>query len=480
MKYFLAPLLILLLGTCVRAQTYVSVERQDSITQAVIEFLAPIDAKYDVVNYKVLYRTTDTQGNPDTASGLLAIPYDRSLQFPMGVYMHGTATDREAVPSRTGVPERLLTDAIAASGYIAVAPDYLGLGDNDGFHPYVHAASEASTGRDLILAARQWLHEQGIPLNDQLFITGYSQGGHAAQALHRNIQELPGNDSLTVTAGAHLSGPYSISGVMRREVFSENPATLPGFIAYTYVSYNNVYGLYDSLGQVFVQPYLDVVQAFNREETDAETFNADLDTLLQSRDEVIADMYQDSIREQLATNDPDNRLIQVLRDNDTYEWAPEAPTLIYYCTGDEQVPFENSIIADSVMRELGSTTVVLESGGPRDHGQCVQPALLTTLQFFEAYATREASTAVGHAVSVPDFGISPNPVGAGSRLRLHGLERYGRIGYQLYDAAGRAVQSGELGEDRSIALRRAGHPGLYLLRVSLPDGNFTVRKVMLR
>ena len=144
MKNLFTPLLSLcfILGalpygpwaSSISAQTYVSVTRQDSVSQNLLELLLPIDAQYDVVNYKVLYRTTDTQGQPDTASGLLAVPYDRELAFPMGVYMHGTVTNPEAVPSRTGVLERVLVDGIASNGYIAVAPDYLGLGDNDGFH----------------------------------------------------------------------------------------------------------------------------------------------------------------------------------------------------------------------------------------------------------------------------------------------------------------------------------------------------------
>ncbi|WP_116124838.1 T9SS type A sorting domain-containing protein [Lewinella sp. IMCC34183] len=477
MKYLSTLLLFCALSTCVRAQTYVSVEKQDSVPRSQLTFLA---GPYNVVNYKVRYRTIDTQGQPDTASGLLTIPYDRGLEFPLGAYMHGTVTNREAVPSRMGVTERTLVDLMASYGYVMVAPDYLGLGDNEGFHPYVHAASEASAGRDLLLAARQWLAEQKIPYNDQLFLTGYSQGGHAVQALHRDIQENPGDDDLTVTAATHLSGPYSISDVMRRAAFEEEPATLPGYIIYTYVSYDNVYGIYDNLGEVFKEPYLDVIEDFNMDVIDGTSFNNQLYQLLEDRDERLADMFQDSIRQQLEENDPDSRIIQALRDNDTYDWAPEAPTLLYYCTDDEQVPFENAILADSVMRINGSTTVMIESGGERSHTECVQPALLRTLGLFEGLASRsEVATATGRPVRQVSLSVSPNPVSVGGVVRVSGLTT-GAYTYTLYDAAGRNVQRGTLPADGSLSVSARAVAGLHLLRINLPDGNFAVRKVMLR
>ena len=99
----------------------------------------------------------------------------------------------------------------AALGYVAVAPDYLGLGESRGFHPYVHAATEASAAIDLLYAAQEFAEKQKFPLNGQLFLTGYSQGGHASMALHREL-ERNYSKIFPVSAAAHLSGPYSISG----------------------------------------------------------------------------------------------------------------------------------------------------------------------------------------------------------------------------------------------------------------------------
>ena len=481
MKHLSTLLFAFFLCTCVCAQTYVSVTEQESLTAAQARGIYPIPSEYAVVNYKVLYNTIDAKGEPTVASGLLSVPEARSLSFPMSVYMHGTVTNREAVPSRIGVTERGVPTALASLGYISVAPDYIGLGDNEGFHPYVHAASEASAGYDLILAAQQWMREQEIAFNDQLFLTGYSQGGHAVQALHRAIQDTydgPG-DTLTVTAASHLSGPYSISEVMREATLSEGQPTLPGYIVYTYISYDNVYGLYDSLGSAFVQPYLDVIKQYNAEEIDGGEFNQRLSSLLEENDDRLIDMFQDSIRTQIETNDDNSATIQALRDNDTYDWAPEAPTLLYYCTADEQVPFRNSILADSVMRANGSVTVNLQNGGARSHTECAPFALFATLTLFSQYATIEPTTAVGQAIELPKFSISPNPASSGNEIRLNGLPQ-GRFHYALYDVSGRALAQGQLGNEGVIRTSTSLQSGLHLLRITLPNGDFAVRKLVVR
>ncbi len=479
MKHLLITLSLVLSCSCIRAQTYVSVERQGDISTNVLALFLPLTPQYDVINYKVLYKTTDALGRPDTASGLLSLPAERSLAFPMTAYMHGTAVDRTQIPSNPQTQERFLVYALATSGYITVAPDYIGLGESDGFHPYVHADSESSSGRDLLTAARQFLAEEGISYNDQLFVTGYSQGGHAAQALHRDLQEDAGNDTLNVTAGAHLSGPYSISEVMRLATLSNDRPTLPGYIVYTYVSYSNVYGIYDSLAQAFVSPYLEVIDSFDREVIDGEYFNTRLDTLLAMRNERLIDMFQDSVVQQIAENDSESKIIQALRDNDTYQWAPEAPTLLYYCTEDEQVPFQNAIVADSVMRNLGSTTVVLESGGALNHGDCVQPAVTRALAFFEAYAERNPVSTRAMALDLPALRVSPNPATPGGQLLLTGLPRE-RYHYDLIDIQGRSVQTGEILEEQSLAIGHRLSSGMYLLRLVRTDGNYLVRKVMVR
>ncbi|MTB49726.1 T9SS type A sorting domain-containing protein [Lewinella sp. W8] len=457
------------------AQEVISVEEQDFNFEFVLDVLLPIDAEYDVQNYKVVYTTVDAFGQPDTASGMLSLPLDQELVFPLAVYNHGTVPNREAVPSREGVFERNLVIALAAKGFISLAPDYVGLGDSEGFHPYVHADSEASAGRDMLIAVRGWLESREIPFNEQVFVTGYSQGGHAAQALHR---ELELNTDIAVTAGAHLSGPYSISDIMLNTLFSEELATLPGYIAYTYISYNNVYGWFDSLDQVFVDPYLPVIDSLDQLQMSLGEFNVRLDTLLRQNDAVVSDIFQDSVLQVLQTQDPDNVIIQSLQDNDTYDWAPVSPTLLYYCTEDEQVPFQNALLADSVMRANGSTVVEIATGGPLNHGGCVVPAFTATLDFFAQFAN-VYSVSLGAPIERPEISLQPNPATRGDNLQLRGLPA-GAHPFFIYDQSGRQLLSGLTADNGGIRLPGTLPAGWHLVRVGLPSGESVVRRIVLK
>ena len=80
--------------------------------------------------------------------------------------------------------------------------------------------AEAQVAIDMLHAAAAFTAQNDVHTNSQLFITGYSQGGHAAMALHREI-DRNWSDEFTVTASAPLSGPYSISGVMRNLILTD-------------------------------------------------------------------------------------------------------------------------------------------------------------------------------------------------------------------------------------------------------------------
>ena len=122
--------------------------------------------------------------------------------------------------------ELFLGIVFAPGGYVVCMPDYLGLGLGEGLHPYCHAKSEATATVDMLRATRQVCDEQDIHLNDQTFLFGYSQGGHATMAAAREL-ELYHTDEFTLTASAPMSGPYDISGAQTELVVSDEPYSAP-------------------------------------------------------------------------------------------------------------------------------------------------------------------------------------------------------------------------------------------------------------
>ena len=124
----------------------------------------------------------------------------KSGPLPTVAYVHGTSISFYDVPSNPntfgdfnprgesfeGPPS---TAVFAGNGFIYVAPDYLGLGGSTvPRHRYFHAATEASSAIDLLAAAQNVLADLKARQNGQLFVFGFSQGGHSALALHRELE----------------------------------------------------------------------------------------------------------------------------------------------------------------------------------------------------------------------------------------------------------------------------------------------------
>ncbi|WP_291964670.1 hypothetical protein [Maribacter sp.] len=359
-------------------------------------------AEYAVDIYKVNYLTPDVQGESSVASGIICIPRDNTSSFPLASYQHGTVGGREDVPSRLGSNNYVLPLVFAGAGFVTCSADYLGLGDSSGIHPYVHAATEASASLDLMRAAVELSNDPDFAtlfnLNDQVFVAGYSQGGHATMALQREI-ELNANDEFQLAASAPMSGPYSVSESMVDFTLGDDNYGFVAYVAWITLGYQAAYP--ETLGMmtledVFKSQYIDHIREFEAETINLWTLNNLLaQTLIdETGGQRPKDMFHDSIVNSILAN-PTSPFAVALADNDTYDWTPEATTYLCYCHGDEQVTFENSLLAERVMSDNGATTVELirmdTDDAPLDHSGCGIPCHLETYDRFKALSNITSS-----------------------------------------------------------------------------------------
>ncbi|MDQ3015525.1 MAG: T9SS type A sorting domain-containing protein [Bacteroidota bacterium] len=400
---------------------------------------------YDIDLYKIRYKTLDINMQPDTASGLLVLPQVPSdTQLPIVVYGHGTTSGPTDVPSqlRGGFEVAM---AYAGKGFATAAPDYLGLGDSRGFHPYVHAASEASASLDMLFATYEFL-ELNDPDYDPnfLFLSGYSQGGHASMALHKEIEDF-WSIIIPVTAATHMSGPYSLSGVMRDKILSDESYNSPAYIAYIFLGYNEVYNLYNDVSEVFKEPYATSIESFYNGNINLTMLNATLITQLNAGgDTIVKRMLQDSIVEALA-NDINHPLNIALQENDTYNFAPTSPTKLYYCGGDITVSPANSLVAEAEMNALGAIdleAVDLNSG--LTHGACVFPAVLSSIDFFLSFVNGTGIEDLDK--NADQLTVYPNP--AFDEITVRWNEASAGMDYLIIDAKGVTVSQGHSSSDR--------------------------------
>ncbi len=357
-------------ATLIRSMSIAQV--QDVFTSNTI----PILASNGVDLWKLEYQTPDATGAPVTASGLLAVPQGIESPAPMLSYQHGTLHKWDEAPSMAETLDFTATLAMASTGYIAQAPDYLGFGSSRGLHPYVHAATEASAVIDMLRATRTYMDQQSIAWNEQLFLVGYSQGGHATMAAHRELESNHA-DEFTVTASAPMAGPYDMSGTMFDLLLSNEPYDSPNYLPYLLFGYDLVYDWFGSPKDVFIEPYNETLPPL----FDGESTGGQIDAVLP---DVPRDILQPALLEKIESND-EHPWRLILRENDVYDWTPRAPIQMYHCAGDTTVPRENSTVALARFNELGAESVELIDPFPlAGHAECAPFSLLRARTWFES------------------------------------------------------------------------------------------------
>lgn len=472
MKRALFLIVLICFGINISAQVRIDHEFLRTISKIDINTAARIfgieyEADYDVDVFRVRYFSPGVDGLPDTLSGMVAIPAGGTEAMPMVLFQHGTTDGRFDVPSSGEFFNILLEVGFAGQGFIVSSADYLGMGYSKGFHPYVHARTEATAGIDMLLAAREVCDLQQVEWSDFLFVSGYSQGGHAAMAAHREIQ-LEGIP-LEVTGSAPMSGPYSISTEMKSRILSEEVYTYPAYLPYLLHGYQTVYGnLYQDLTEFYREPYASIIRdELLRPDYSINYLNDTLNKALQLNEGAMKPklMFQDSILEGVR-NDPDHRINVALRDNDVYDWVPDAPMRMFYCEADEQVVYTNATFTDSLMNARGAKDVASQSVGSQYmHRECAPHALVAAIDFFRSLMVTP-SQEDRHLLGLIE--VFPNPAVEQITVSMDVALPIGQM--QIMDLSGKQLRSFNV-DPGTVSIDISDLPsGIYFLKGASKKG----------
>jgi pimeloyl-ACP methyl ester carboxylesterase len=306
-------------------------------------------AKCDVQVIPLNYVTPGAKGEASNASGVLLMPTgtDCTAAAPLVAYAKGTDVQKtRTLANPTDSETGLLAAMYAGQGYAVVATDYLGFAKSGySYHPYLHAASEATSVIDSIRAARNAAQVLGASLNGKVMLTGYSQGGHSSMAAHREIEKNFSGE-INVVAGAHLAGPYNLSGSMA------SGAAIAGyqfFVPYFITAWQKIYGtLYSNVTTAFKTPYSGWIENLLPNSTLNYTTlvtngpatgqfwlpGALGQTPTQARDE----LFQAAFIADITANPSTNPVIAAAKQNDLLDWSPKSKVLLCGGSGDPTVP----------------------------------------------------------------------------------------------------------------------------------------------
>jgi dienelactone hydrolase len=224
--------------------------------------LTPV--KHGVRVFRFRYTTQD-QGQAIEATGMIGLPQPVAVpdeRAPVALVLHGFAGASDAcAPSEDGLIGPMQVALLAADGFVAVAPDFIGLNGRGGESVRPHApllgeqvaigSWDAMRAARSLLAADLGVRFPGEARND-VVIWGASQGGHAAFFTELFGPYYGGEEVRGVVAASPAHNLMDVV-VDAMDVFA--PAT--GLSALALIGWRRWYGVPESMHGVLsnTEPY---------------------------------------------------------------------------------------------------------------------------------------------------------------------------------------------------------------------------------
>jgi pimeloyl-ACP methyl ester carboxylesterase len=293
--------------------------------------LAGVDG-ISVENSVDCYRMQYTVGSGTDAvrlSGLLALPRG-VVPRRLVSFQHGTSTTRTAVPSQldgTGIAAAI---AFAGNGYALIAPDYPGMGESPGKHPYYVADAIGPAVAGMIEASQR---VEGVP-GGPAFLSGFSEGGWASLAALRLLE----SKGIRVLGSAQVAGAYDLRRVSLPAALHGGAPSHSLYLAYAAWGQAAYYG--HSLDSVLTPEYAATVERLFAGAKPKEI----LSTLPQDPRTMFNQGFLDAFDRNEA-----HWYLDSFAANSLVDVTPRAPVRLYYGSKDMDVVPEEALAASRSM-----------------------------------------------------------------------------------------------------------------------------------
>ncbi|NPA58710.1 MAG: hypothetical protein GXN94_05405 [Aquificae bacterium] len=349
---------------------------------------------FGLVAFKVVYWTTDENGEKVKASGLVVFPDPTTLPEgfvpPIVSDQHGTIFHDSEAPTNAFISDigLLLNGGMPTSstfglviyytgvyGFALSMPDYIGYGSSvDHYHTYMMENSLANATVDLLKASLELAETMGFPVKREVYLAGYSEGGYATLSTAKRIE----TDSFPFT----LKGSFPMAGVYDLEtmglaILSSESMVFPPFPAYVVYAYSQAYP--DVVLSQLVNPPFDTQMAYLFDKTkDGMTIYGTMFAMVNkdpTKDTFLtADLFTQEAMVSFLTN-PDYPFRVRLRENNVDDWSPKTPVVFIHCGGDNILPQNLAYATYQKFLESGSPVQFIDPEavfgvGPLNHSDC--------------------------------------------------------------------------------------------------------------
>jgi pimeloyl-ACP methyl ester carboxylesterase len=318
----------------------------------------PVENSVDC--YRMLYRSS-VNGNAVQLSGLLALPRGVAPRRLVS-FQHGTTTTRSAVPSQPDGTGLAAAIVFAGNGYALVAPDYPGLGESAGRHPY-YVVEEIGPAVVAMIEAAQRL--DSVP-DGPVFLSGFSEGGWASLAALRLLE----SEGEQVIGSAQVAGAYDLRRVSLPAALKGGAPSHSLYLAYAAWGQSAHYG--HALDSVLTPEYAATVERLFAGA---------------KPQEIIRSMFNNAFLD-AYDHDQSHWYLDAFAANSLVDVTPRAPVRLYYGSKDLDVVPEEALAAERSMRVRGADVRAIDVG-PVGHDPSMlaaAPLILASLRELEGAA----------------------------------------------------------------------------------------------
>jgi len=290
----------------------------------------------NIISYSGSYNSVDQDGNPVRLSGRIVLPASGKISRIMVVSHFTIGADVEA-PSM----DLPLESIFAAKGLAVIEPDYIGYGLTvNRVHPYLCSRITARNVVDMYFSALPFLEFIGRkPVNDDIFLLGFSQGGAVTMSVAQ-LLDYYYHDDVKVRMAMCGSGPYDICATYDTLIgnnYTDYPCAIPMIIQ------GMDYGMHLNLdySKYFQKRLLDNMDEWMNSK---KYTMGEITQLIGSKriSDIMTPEAMDKSKELM-----DELYRAMLENSATQEVMPECPIYLFHSIDDNVVPFINAYELES-------------------------------------------------------------------------------------------------------------------------------------
>lgn len=299
--------------------------------------------------------TSEYKGQPITLSGKIYVPKSGTIKG-LVLACHYTYAAHSESPSQNPTLSALL----ATAGFAVVDADYVGFGVTyQMVHPYLDKLATARAVADFGVLARPFLEANGYKFaSDDVYLFGYSQGGHAATCVQWFIESNEDYSSKLhlkkVFCGGGPYDPKVTYDVAKAADYIGFPSVVPMFLQGTIYAQDLPMTEADFLSDSLL------VDDRYKQWLNSKAYTMDQVNILMKS--VGCDKFSTILRKEALANDyPKNVILfEALSKNATTDYAAKTPMYIFHSTADDVVPVENAYALQKSFHDRGADESQIE------------------------------------------------------------------------------------------------------------------------